>query len=71
MSYAKKAKKGYYGIAEYRDKNGKRHQKSAGCFKLKRDAIKAAQQLEDKYSRVNCRLLPKLVFNLQGKQFSV
>ena len=56
MSYAKKAKKGYYGIAEYRDKDGKRHQKSAGFFKLKREAIKSAQQLEDKYSRVNIEM---------------
>ena len=49
MSYAKKAKMGYYGIAEFKDKDGKRHQKSAGCFRLKREAIKSAQQLEDKY----------------------
>ena len=56
MSYAKKAKKGYYGIAEFKDKDGKRHQKSAGCFRLKREAIKSAQQLEDKYSRVNIEM---------------
>ena len=41
MSYAKKAKKGYYGIAEFKDKDGKRHQKSAGCFRLKREALQA------------------------------
>ena len=56
MSYAKKAKKGYYGIAEFKDKDGKRHQKSAGCFRLKREAIKSAQQLEDKYSHVNIEM---------------
>src|SRR5699024_12777728 len=39
-----------------KDKDGKRHQKSAGFFKLKREAIKSAQQLEDKYSHVNIEM---------------
>lgn len=53
MSYVKKAKKGYYGIAEFRAKGGKRHQKSAGCFKLKRQALAAADKLEKKLNQVN------------------
>lgn len=56
MSYAKKAKKGYYGIAEFTDKDGKRHQKSAGCFKLKRDALKAGDELQRKLSAVDIDL---------------
>lgn len=56
MSFAKKAKKGYYGIAEFRDKDGKRHQKSAGCFKLKREALAAADKLEKKLGIVNLDL---------------
>ena len=53
MSYAKKAKKGYYGIAEYRDQNGKRHQKSVGCFKLKREALTEAEKQEKELASVN------------------
>ena len=53
MSYAKKAKKGYYGIAEFKDKDGKRHQKSAGCFKLKREALQEANKLEAELDQVN------------------
>lgn len=56
MSYAKKAKKGYYGIAEYRDKDGKRHQKSVGCFKLKREAIEASNELEKELDQRNMSL---------------
>ena len=46
MSYAKKTKGGYYGIAEYRESDGKRHQKSVGRFKLKREAIEHATEKE-------------------------
>lgn len=53
MSYAKKAKSGYYGIATWRDKDGKRHQKSAGCFKLKREALAEADKLEKKLNQRN------------------
>lgn len=56
MSYTKKAKKGYYGIAEYRDQNGKRRQKSAGCFKLKREALASAVKLEKELEQVNLDL---------------
>ena len=56
MSYAKKAKKGYYGIAEYRDKDGKRQQKSVGCFKLKREAIEASNKLEKELDQRNMSL---------------
>ena len=53
MSYTRKAKKGYYGVAVYRDENGKRRQKSAGCFKLKREAVSAAVALEKKLNAIN------------------
>ena len=53
MSYVRKAKKGYYGVAVYRDENGKRRQKSAGCFKLKREAVSAAVTLENKLNAIN------------------
>lgn len=56
MSYAKKAKKGYYGIAEYKDKDGKRHQKSVGCFKLKREALDKANEKEKELSKLNIDL---------------
>lgn len=56
MSYAKKAKKGYYGIAEYRDQDGKRHQKSVGCFKLKREALTEAEKQEKELEQVNLDL---------------
>lgn len=55
MSYAKKTKNGYYGIAEYRDKDGKRHQKSVGRFKLKREALAAADDKEKEFARLNIR----------------
>lgn len=35
----------YYGRIVYEDANGKRHEKSAGGFKLKKDAIKHTQEL--------------------------
>ena len=53
MSYARKANKGYYGYASYQDKDGKWHQKSAGCFKLKREALAAANELEKQYGAIN------------------
>lgn len=56
MSYAKKAKNGYYGIAEYQTKDGKRHQKSAGCFKLKRQALAEADNLQRELDKVNTDL---------------
>ncbi|MCI1926457.1 MAG: site-specific integrase [[Lactobacillus] timonensis] len=56
MSYPKKAKKGYYGIAEYKTKDGKRHQKSAGWFKLKRQALAAADELEKQLNQLNIDL---------------
>lgn len=43
----------HYGIAEYWDETGKRRQKSAGCFKLKREAIQAAVDLENKLNSLN------------------
>lgn len=56
MSYAKKAKQGYYGIAEFKTKDGKRHQKSAGCFKLKRQALAKADELEKELDQLNIDL---------------
>lgn len=56
MSYTKKVKKGYYGYATYYDKNGKRHAKSAGCFKLKRQALAAAADLEKELNQRNMNL---------------
>ena len=56
MSYTRKGKNGYYGVAEWRDKDGKRRQKSAGCFKLKREANAAAVALEKKLNAINQEL---------------
>lgn len=58
MSGVKPAKngKGYYGLAIYRDSNGKRRQKSAGWFKLKRDAKVAADELERQLNGQNMDL---------------
>lgn len=56
MSYVRKANNGYYGVAVYRDEQGKRHQKSAGCFKLKREANQAAVALEKKLGAINQQL---------------
>lgn len=53
MSYVRKAKKGYYSVAVYRDENGKRRQKSAGCFSLKREAVSAAVTLEKNLNAIN------------------
>ena len=56
MSFVKKRPKGYYGVAEYRDNNGKRHQKGAGTFKLKREALAAADKLERELNGLNTEL---------------
>ena len=56
MSYTRKASKGYYGYATYYDKDGKRHAKSAGCFKLKREANMAAVALEKELGVINQQL---------------
>lgn len=56
MSFVKKRPKGYYGVAEYRDSNGKRHQKGAGTFKLKREALAAADKLERELDQINIDL---------------
>ena len=56
MSYAKKTKGGYYGIAEYKDSNGKRHQKSVGKFKLKREAIEHATEKEKELGKLDVEL---------------
>lgn len=57
MSFVKKRPKGYYGVAEYRDSDGKRHQKGAGTFKLKREALAAADKLERELSYCDTDLI--------------
>lgn len=56
MSYTRKTKNGYYGIAEFRTSDGKRHQKSAGLFKLKREAQQAGVELERELDQRNMNL---------------
>lgn len=56
MSYTKKVNKGYYGYATYYDKHGKRHVKSAGLFKLKRQAQQAGNDLEKELDQRNMDL---------------
>lgn len=56
MSSIRKTNKGYYGIVNYYDKDKKRHQKSTGVFKLKRDALKASLKLEQELARINVNL---------------
>lgn len=56
MSSVRKAKNGYYGIVNYYDKDKKRHQKSTGFFKLKRDALKEANKLEQELNTINVNL---------------
>lgn len=56
LSTAIKRPKGYYGIAIYRDKDGKRHQKGAGTFKLKREALASAEKLEKELNGLNIDL---------------
>lgn len=51
--YVRKASSGYYGYATYYDQDGKRHAKSAGCFKLKREAVVAAVDLEKQLNAIN------------------
>ena len=71
MSYAKKAKKGYYGIAEFKDKDGKRHQKSAGFFKLKREALQAGDELERELNKVNLDLRDVTLFDYFKRWFDL
>ncbi|MDY5593891.1 MAG: tyrosine-type recombinase/integrase [Limosilactobacillus reuteri] len=71
MSYAKKAKKGYYGIAEFKDKDGKRHQKSAGCFRLKREALQAGDELERELNKVNLDLRDVTLFDYFKRWFDL
>lgn len=71
MSYAKKAKKGYYGIAEFKSKDGKRHQKSAGCFKLKREALAAATDLEKELDKLNVNLQDITLFDYFDRWFTL
>lgn len=56
MSTVSKRATGYYGLAYYRDSNGKRRQKVAGVFKLKRDAKTAADELERQLDGANVDL---------------
>ena len=56
MSYVRRATKGYYGYASFRDSNGKWRQKSVGFFKLKREALKAAADKENELEAVNIDL---------------
>ena len=56
MAFVKKRKAGYYAVAEYRDNMNQRHQKGAGTFKLKREALEAAQKLEKKLNGVDVDL---------------
>lgn len=53
MSYTKKVKNYYYGYATYYDDQGKRHAKSAGKFKLKREAMQAGNDLEKELDQRN------------------
>lgn len=71
MSYAKKAKSGYYGIATWRDKDGKRHQKSAGCFKLKREALAEADKLEKELDQVNINLHHITIADYYDRWYSI
>ena len=71
MSYAKKAKKGYYGIAEFKDKDGKRYQKSAGFFKLKREALRAGDELERELNKVNLDLRDVTLFDYFKRWFDL
>jgi len=71
MSYAKKAKKGYYGIAEFKDKDGKRHQKSAGCFRLKREALQAGDELERELNKANLDLRDITLFDYFKRWFDL
>ena len=56
MSFARKGKKGYYGLAIYYDADGKRKQKSVGCYKTKREALKEADKKERELEQININL---------------
>lgn len=57
MSFIRKAKNGgYYGYAVYYDKDRKRHFKSAGKFRLKKDAVASATELEKELNKANIDL---------------
>ena len=56
MSYARKTKGGYYGYACYYDNDGKRHAKSVGKFKLKREALSNANKLEEELNNTDFNL---------------
>lgn len=71
MSFVKKAKKGYYGIALYRDRDGKRHQKSVGCFKLKREALAVADKKEQELGTVNQDLKDITLFAYYDRWFKL
>lgn len=71
MSYTKKVKKGYYGYATYYDKQGKRHAKSAGLFKLKRDAKLASVELEKQLNQLNLDLKDISFFDYYQRWFKL
>lgn len=57
MSFTRKANNGgYYGYAVYYDKDKKRHFKSAGKFRLKKDAVASANELEKELNKANIDL---------------
>ncbi|MBU5308856.1 tyrosine-type recombinase/integrase [Ligilactobacillus saerimneri] len=56
MSYVRKLKDGWRGYATYKDKDGKYRNKSAGKFKLKKDAIQKARELETELNTGNIEL---------------
>ena len=57
MSFVRKANNGgYYGYAVYYDKDRKRHFKSAGKFRLKKDAVASAIKLEQELNKANINL---------------
>lgn len=56
MPFARKAKKGWYGYARYRDSEGTRRQKSAGLFQTKREAVQAGDALEKRLDGLNMNL---------------
>lgn len=71
MSYVRKAKKGYYGYANVKDRHGHWKQKSAGCFRLKRQALAAADKLEQELSRVNQDLMNVSLTDYYGRWFKL
>lgn len=71
MSYTRKSKNGYYGYATYYDKNGKRHAKSAGLFKLKREAKQASDELEKDLDQRNVDLQDISLFDYYERWFKL